>query len=124
MELKTLEEAAWYKRGLPKGASIEDIIIYCVCRAAYADLEDKVIDELMAKKIKTEGIKWVKVLRERARANSTVIRELNILTAPRKSIVKMDKAQLINIIVKMEALSAGLIKTADQEPPEFMNLEV
>lgn len=124
MNLKTLEEAAWYKRGLPKGASIAETIIYCICRAAYADLEDKVINDVKAKKIKVETIEGFQKIRELAMTNTKIIRELNILTAPRKDIVKMDKAQLINVITKMEALSAGLISSADQKPPEFMNLEV
>ena len=123
MDLKTLETATWYKKGLPKGATLGETFAYCVCRAVYADLEEKIIEEARARKIKSEAIEWLTDTNGLNQKNATIIRELNILTAPRKKIKSMTKAQLLDIIVKMESLVAGLISSADQDPPDFMKLE-
>ncbi|MBR2304032.1 MAG: hypothetical protein IJ871_02705 [Ruminococcus sp.] len=124
LEKTDIDELAWTNRALPENAGNLDQIYYHLARSIYGYVKSGTMELQEAKRLKLTLADYFGTVEMLSRSSGRLLVELGKLTAPREELTKMDKAQLINIIVKMEALSAGLIKSADQEPPEFMNLEV
>lgn len=119
MEREELEKLAWQKDP-PMKSSVEQKLIYCIARALYADFSEGTIDQETARKAKEDLYFYVDMLQGLARSNSQIIRELSVLTAPRAQFLKKDKAELLDVIARIEAVVTGLIKKYDDVMPEFI----
>ena len=58
-----------------------------------------------------------------ARSNHQIILELAKATAPRNELIKKDKADLLDIIARIEGVVTGLMKEFNGKVPEFLKME-
>ncbi|MBR6102661.1 MAG: hypothetical protein IKP95_09545 [Ruminococcus sp.] len=122
-----IETLAWQGDVLPAGSSDDETLYFYIVCKVYDDLRKEALGRSEARSLKTK----IRMLFERverlepiAKSNTKLVIELNKLTAPRADLVKMDKEQLLNVIHKMEGLVCGLIKSIEDEVPEFLKQEV
>ena len=122
-----IETLAWQGNVLPAGSSDDDTLYFYIVCKVYDDLRREVLGRSEARSLKTkirQLFERVELLEPIAKSNTKLVIELNKLTAPRADLVKMDKEQLLNVIHKMEGLVCGLIKSIEDEVPEFLKQEV
>lgn len=111
------------RRPLPKNASSADMLYYYAVRGLYKDYDDQLIEADDAGKHKREITAAVDTLQGLAHSNSKIIIELSKLTAPRRELPKKSKAELLEIINRIEAIVAGLMTEYDGKLPEFMKIK-
>lgn len=114
------DKLAWEKKGIKPTAPPDKVIAYCVARAMYADYEAEMLDQRDAQAMKLNALDYLAFLQSMARSNSKIIRELSILTSPRKELTHKTKAELLDIIARIEALVTGIIQEHGDKVPEFM----
>lgn len=117
------DKLAWEKKGIKPTAPPDKVIAYCVARAMYADYEAEMLDQRDAQAIKLNALDYLTFLQSMARSNSKIIRELSILTSPRKELTHKTKAELLDIIARIEALVTGIIQEHGDKVPEFMTIK-
>lgn len=122
-DVKTIEAEAWKKRGLSPKDPPEKMIVYCIARAMYADYEAEKLTQIQAQNIKLTALTYFDMLQSLAHSNSKIIIELSKLTAPRKELPKKSKAELLEIVNRIEAIVAGLMSEYDGKLPEFMKIK-
>lgn len=117
------ELRAWEKKGIEVTEMPDKIIRYCIARALYADFEEEITEQRDAQAMKLNALDYLAFLQSLARSNTKIIKELSILTAPRKDLTKKSKAQLLEIISRIEALVTGIIKEHGDRLPEFITFK-
>ena len=117
------DKLAWERKGIKPQASPDKIIAYCIARAMYADYDAEIVSQRDAQAMKLKALDYLGFLQSMARTNSKIIRELSILTAPRKELTHKTKAELLDIIARIEALVTGIIKEHGDKVPEFMTFK-
>lgn len=113
---------AWQKEP-PKNANPNKQIIYCIARSIYADFAEGSLEQDEAQRMKDNLIYYFEMLFELAHSNSEIIRELAKATAPRKDLVKKDKAKLLDVISRIEGIVTGLMKKYDDPIPKILKVE-
>lgn len=122
-DVKTIEAEAWKKCGLSPKDPPEKMIVYCIARAMYADYDAEKLTQIQAQNIKLTALTYFDMLQSLAHSNSKIIIELSKLTAPRKELPKKSKAELLEIVNRIEAIVAGLMTEYDGKLPEFMKIK-
>lgn len=117
-----MEKRAWQKDP-PIKASPEQQVIYCIARAIYADFSEGNIDQKEAHKLKENLFVYFDTLQGLAHANSEIIRELSKATAPRAELTRKSKAELLDVIVRIEGVVTGLMKKYDDPIPKILKVE-
>lgn len=120
MDTKAIEVEAWKKLGLSPKDPPEKMIVYCIARAMYADYEAEKLTQIEAQNIKLSALAYFEMLQGLAHSNSKIIIELSKLTAPRRELPKKSKAELLEIVNRIEAIVAGLMSEYDGKLPEFL----
>ena len=123
MQKTDLDLIAHKGRPLPKNASPADMLYYYAVRGLYKDYDEEKIGKEQAGENKREITVAVDTLQSLAHSNSKIIIELSKLTAPRRELSKKSKAELLEIINRIEAIVAGLMKEYDGKLPEFMKIK-
>lgn len=122
-DVKAIEAEAWKKSGLSPKDPPEKMIVYCIARAMYAEYEAEKLTQIQAQNIKLTALTYFEMLQGLAHSNSKIIIELSKLTAPRRELPKKSKAELLEIINRIEAIVAGLMSEYDGKLPEFMKIK-
>lgn len=115
-----LDELAWYSKELPKTAGTLDQIYYHMTRSIYASVKNGTIDLTKAKNLKLSLAHYFEKVVEAATWNGKMICELGKLTAPACDLNAKSREELLDIVLKMQALLSGLMKTAEDELPDIM----
>ena len=58
-----------------------------------------------------------------AHSNSEIIKELAKATAPRKDLVKKDKAELLDVISRIEGVVTGMMKSYGDSIPKILKFD-
>ena len=117
------ELRAWRKEGINPTAPPDKQIIYCIARAMYADYEAEIIEQRDAQAIKLNALDYLAFLQSMARTNTKIIKELSKATAPRAELPKKSKEELLEIIVRIEALVTGIIRECSDKLPSYLTFE-
>lgn len=117
-----IEKRAWQKDP-SKDASPETMLIYCIARAIYADFSEGNIEQEEAHKLKENLFVYYDMIQGLAHANSEIIRELSKATAPRAELTRKSKAELLDVIVRIEGVVTGLMKRYDDPIPKILKVE-
>ena len=117
-----IEHIAFYKMDMPLGAGVKDLIYYHCIESLYRMHEGRKIKKSEASKKKQKIADYLDTLEGIAHSNAKIIVELSKLTAPRADMVKKDKAELLEVVNRIEGLVTGLIKEYDQAIPKFLSL--
>ena len=117
------ELRAWRKQGIKPTSPPDKIITYCIARAMYADYEAEIVEQRDAQAMKLNALDYLTFLQSLARSNTKIIKELSILTAPRKELIHKSKAELLEVIARIEALVTGIIKEHGDKLPEFITFK-
>lgn len=72
---------------------------------------------------KADALTYYETIKALARSNTKIIVELSKATVPRVDLVKKDKAELVEIITRIEGVVYGLMQEFDGKIPEFLKLE-
>lgn len=120
---KSVEQMAWEKELLPKGATAESILIYCIAFTAYHLYAEGKATKDEAQGIKLTGLTYLETLKSLARSSSEIIRELARATAPRKLLGEKDKAELLEVIIRIEGVATGLMKKYKDAIPKILRTE-
>ena len=118
-----LVKRAWQKDP-PIKASPEQQIIYCIARAIYADFTEGNIEQEEAHKLKENLFMYFDTIEGLAHSNSEIIKELAKATAPRKDLIKKDKAELLEVISRIEGVVTGMMKNYGDSIPKILKFEV
>lgn len=113
---------AWQKEP-PKDASLDKQIIYCIARSVYADFAEGSLEQDEAQRMKDNLIYYFEMLFELAHSNSEIIKELAKATAPRKDLVKKDKAELLDVISRIEGVVTGMMKSYGDSIPKILKFD-
>lgn len=114
---------AWTDRAMPKNASIADMLYYHAINDIYNRAKADEVGMDNAKRLKADIAGYLDMLNSLAHSNSKIIIELSKLTAPRRELPKKSKAELLEIINRIEAIVTGLMKEYDGKLPEFMKIK-
>lgn len=112
-----------YKRTLPKDVSIKDLIYYYCVSCLYDAYKVKKITKQEASARKKEIISYLDTMESLAKSNSQIIHTLSISLAPRKDSIQKDKAELLEVISRVEGVATGIMKSFDSEIPNFLKME-
>lgn len=123
MDIKVIEAEAWKKEGLSPKDPPEKMIVYCIARAMYADYDAEKLTQIQAQNIKLTALTYFDMLQGLAHSNSKIIIELSKLTAPRKELPKKSKAELLEIINRIEGLVYGLMEKHNGRIPDILRGE-
>lgn len=123
MQRDDIDLIARKRKPLPKNASSADMLYYYAVRGLYKEYDDQLIEAKDAGKHKREIIAAADTLQGLAHSNSKIIIELSKLTAPRRELPKKSKAELLEIINRIEALVTGLISEYGDKLPEFIKIK-
>ena len=118
-----MEKRAWQKDP-PVKTSPEQQIIYCIARAIYADFSEGNLTQEEAYKLKENLFVYFDTIEGLAHSNSEIIRELAKATAPRKELIKKDKAELLDVISRIEGIVTGMMKSYGDSIPKILKFEV
>lgn len=118
-----IDELAWENRPLPKDADRWDMIYYLFVRSIYAYVKNSTMELQKAKNMKQKLAHYYETVEMLALSNGKLISELNKLTAPRAELADKSREELLEIVVKMDALCSSIIRTAAEEVPEFFRVE-
>ena len=118
-----IAEMAWNKKPPTDKCSADTIILYCISRALYADFNESRTTRHASQKMKADALTYYETIKALARSNTKIIIELNRSIAPRADLVKKDKAELVEIITRIEGVVYGLMQEFDGKIPEFLKLE-
>lgn len=122
-DVKTIEAEAWKKSGLSPKDPPEKMIVYCIARAMYADYEAEKLTQIQAQNIKLTALTYFEMLQGLAHSNSKIIIKLSKLTAPRRELPKKSKAELLEIINRIEGLVYGLMEKHNGRIPDILRGE-
>lgn len=117
-----LDELAWYNKSLPKNASHLDRIYYLIAAGVYSFVRSGKMELQEAKMLKQWAMHYFEQITELARDNGRIITELNKLTAPSAELSAKQRDELLEIVLKMQALVSGLIKAVQEEVPEMLRV--
>lgn len=117
-----LVKRAWQKDP-PIKASPEQQIIYCIARAIYADFSEGNLTQEEAYKLKETLFVYFDTIKGLAHSNSEIIKELAKATAPRKDLVKKDKAELLDVISRIEGIVTGMMKSYGDSIPKILKFD-
>lgn len=117
-----LVKRAWQKDP-PIKASPEQQIIYCIARAIYADFTEGNIEQEEAHKLKENLFMYFDTIEGLAHSNSEIIKELAKATAPRKDLIKKDKAELLEVISRIEGVVTGMMKSYGDSIPKILKFD-
>lgn len=120
---KSVEQMAWEKELLPKGATAESILTYCIAFTAYHLYAEGKVTKEEAQGMKITGLTYLETLKSLARSSSEIIRELARATAPRKLLGEKDKAELLEVIIRIEGVATGLMKKYKDAIPKILRTE-
>ena len=123
MNTSNIEQMAWEKEPLPKGATAENILTYCIAFTAYHLYAEGKATKDEAQGMKLTGLTYLETLKSLARSSSEIIRELARATAPRKLLGEKDKAELLEVIARIEAVVTGLMKKYKDAIPKILRTE-
>ena len=117
-----LVKRAWQKDP-PIKASPEQQIIYCIARAIYADFSEGNLTQEEAYKLKETLFVYFDTIEGLAHSNSEIIKELAKATAPRKDLIKKDKAELLEVISRIEGVVTGMMKSYGDSIPKILKFD-
>ena len=123
MRKSDIEQRAWEKELLPKGATAESILTYCIAFTAYHLYAEGKATKEEAQGMKITGLTYLETLKSLARSSSEIIRELTRATAPRKLLGEKDKAELLEVIIRIEGVVTGLTKKYKDAIPKILRME-
>lgn len=115
--------AAYESRTMPKGAKVDDWIYYYCISALFHDFKTQKITKQEAIQRKSDIIAYLDIISELARSNSKIITELAKATAPRAELTRKSKAQLLDVISRIEGVVTGLMNEYGGKVPEFLKME-
>lgn len=118
-----IDLCAFYGREMPANSGPSEIIYYYAIRSIYDNVKQERLTKEKAKQLKDSLALWLDTIISLAHSNSKLIVELGKLTAPRAELVKRDKAELLEIINRIEALVTGLISEYGDKLPGFIKME-
>lgn len=121
--MKSVELMAWNKEPLPKKSTPENIIIYSTARVLYELYNAGELTKEEAQTMKITAITHYETLKGLARSNSKIIKELAKATAPRAELTKKSKAELLDVIARIEGVVTGVINEYGGKLPEFLKME-
>lgn len=121
--MNEIELMAWNREPLPKKATAEKIIVYCIARTLYEQYSSGQLTKEEAQGYKLTALTYYEAIKELARSNSKIIVELAKATAPRAEMTRKSKAELLDMIARIEAVVMGLIKEHSEKAPEFLKME-
>ena len=121
--MKSVELMAWNKEPLPKNSTPENIIIYSTARVLYELYNAGKLTKEEAQTMKMVAITHYETLKELALSNSKIIKELSKATAPRAELTKKSKAELLDVIARIEGIVTGLMKKYDDPIPKILKVE-
>lgn len=121
--MNEIELMAWNREPLPKKATAETIIVYCIARTLYEQYSAGQLTKEEAQSYKLTALTYYETIKELARSNSKIILELAKATAPRSEMTRKSKAELLDVITRIEAVVMGLIKNHNEKVPEFLKME-
>lgn len=124
MNISNIEQMAWEKEPLPKGATAENILTYCIAFTAYHLYAEGKATKDEAQGMKLTGLTYLETLKSLARSSSEIIRELARATAPRKLLGEKNKAELLEVIIRIEGVVTGLMKKYKDDIPKILRTEV
>lgn len=113
---------AWQKEP-PKDASPNEQIIYCIARSVYADFAEGSLEQDEAQRMKDNLIYYFQMLFELAHSNSEIIKELAKATAPRAELTRKSKAELLDVISRIEGVVTGMMKRYGDQIPKILKFE-
>lgn len=122
--MNDIEILAWNKKPLPKNSPPDKVLIYSVARVIYEQFERGELTKEQAQEMKCSALMYLETIKGLAQSNSKIIRELSKATAPRSSLVRKDKAELLEVISRIEGVVTGLMKEYNGRLPDFLRLEV
>lgn len=123
MLISDIETIAAYERDMPLSATAKDWIFYCCFAKLYSDYKANRITKAQAAEKKRDIINYLSTIEALALSNSKIIHELAVATAPRKDLVKKDKADLLDIISRIEGVATDVMKSFDSEIPIFLKIK-
>ena len=121
--MNDIELLAWNKRPLPKNSPPDKVLIYSVARVIYEQFERGELTKEQAQEMKYSTLMYLETIKGLAQSNSKIIRELSKATAPRSSLVRKDKAELLEVISRIEGVVTGLMKRYDDPIPKMLKVE-
>ena len=125
LEKTDIDELAWTNQPLPEKTVCLDQIYYHLARSIYGYVKSGTMELQEAKRLKLTLADYFGTVEMLSRSSGRLLVELGKLTAPREELTKMDKAQLLEVIGKMEALCYGIISSAKEKVPDVLSdLEV
>lgn len=118
-----MDELAWENRPLPKDADRWEMIYYLFVRSIYTYVKNGTMELQKAKNMKQKLAHYFESVEKLALGSGKLISELNKLTAPRAELAEKSREELLEIVVRMDALCSGIIRKAEEEVPEFFRIE-
>ena len=121
--MNDIEILAWNKRPLPKNSPPDKVLIYSVARTIYEQYERGELTKEQAQDIKYTTLIWLETIKGLAQSNTKIIRELAKATAPRSSLVRKDKAELLDVISRIEGIVTGMMKSYGDSIPKILKFD-
>ena len=121
MSLKELEEKAIAR--LQAFEPPAEQLPYCIAFTAYHLYAEGKATKEEAQRMKLTGLTYLETLKSLARSSSEIIRELARATAPRKLLGEKDKAELLEVIIRIEGVVTGLMKKFKNDIPKILRTE-
>lgn len=115
-----IDQIAAYDRSMPEKSSVKEWIYYYCVSALFSDYNKGKITKKEASARKKDIICYLDTVEGLVHSNSKIIRELAKATAPRAELVKKDKAELLEVINRIEGVVTGLMNKYDGKVPEFL----
>jgi hypothetical protein len=121
--MNEIELMAWNREPLPKKATAEKIIVYCIARTLYEQYSAGQLTKEEAQGYKLTALTYYETIKELARSNSKIIVELAKATAPRAEMTRKSNAELLDVIFRIEGVVTGLMKRYDDPIPKILKVE-
>ncbi len=118
IEKADIDELAWESKPMPENARTEDLIYYHMVRSVYGVVKYGGMSIDDAKHMKRLLAHYFEYMEQLALSGGRLICALDRLTAPQKDLSGKSREELLEIVVRMQALCSGMIKNAEAEIPE------
>lgn len=117
-----IDELAWENKKLPKNICAMDAVYYHLVRSIYGCVKSGTMELQEAKNLKLSLANYIEEVRRLALDGAHILAELCKLTAPRSELGSKSREELLEIIVKMDAICCNIINRAEEQVPEFFEV--
>jgi hypothetical protein len=115
-----IDQIAAYDRTMTEKSSVKEWLYYYCVSALFSDYNKGKITKKEASARKKDLISYLDTVEGLAHSNSIIIKEIARNTAPRSELVHKDKAELLEVINRIEGVVTGLMNKYDGKVPEFL----